>query len=327
MTKTWMVRAGERAIFIDDFRDEGLVSIGWGTLGSLETFASRADLARAVAATWPDWSKQSQSMAVGQIWRFKDEIRKDDTVVTYDPGRRVYLVGTVTEPYFFDPSREEHPHIKKVRWDGEVSRDLLGADTKNSLGAISTIFLVPREAAADLQRAMTSKAPAEPPETAEAEEAVLAEDMQAKALEFIKDRAAKLDWEQMQRLVAGLLRAMGYKTRISPAGPDRGKDIVASPDGFGFESPRIVVEVKHRKGAMGSQEIRSFLGGRHKDDKGLYVSTGGFTKEARYEAERASIPVSLMDIDELVAALIDNYEQLDNETKQLLPLRRLYWPI
>lgn len=78
---------------------------------------------------------------------------------------------------------------------------------------------------------------------------------------------------------------------------------------------------------MGSQEIRSFLGGRHKDDKGLYVSTGGFSKDARYEAERASIPLSLMDIDELVAALIDNYEALDDETRQLLPLRRLYWPI
>lgn len=332
--KTWMVRAGERAALIEEFREDGHVSIGWAPLGSLEAYASRADVARAVASIWPDWSKAAQSMAVGQIWRFKDEIRKDDVVVTYDPGRRVYLVGTVTETYAFNPAREEHPqlgeqhpHLKKLRWDGEVSRDLLSADTKNSLGAISTIFLVPKEAAADLQRAMASRTPAEPPEATEAEEAVLAEDMQAKALEFIKDRAAKLDWDQMQRLVAGLLRAMGYKTRISPAGPDRGKDIVASPDGFGFESPRIVVEVKHRKGAMGSQEIRSFLGGRHKDDKGLYVSTGGFSKDARYEAERASIPLSLMDIDELVAALIENYDQLDNETRQLLPLRRLYWPI
>ena len=101
----------------------------------------------------------------------------------------------------------------------------------------------------------------------------------------------------MQELVAGLLRAMGYKTRISPAGPDKGKDIVASPDGFGFESPRIVVEVKHRSSAMGSAEIRSFLGGRHKDDKGLYVSTGGFSKDAYYEAERANIPLTLMSLD------------------------------
>ena len=36
--------------------------------------------------------------------------------------------------------------------------------------------------------------------------------------------------------------------------------------------------------AMGAQEIRSFLCGRHPGDKGLYVSTGGFSKDAHYEA-------------------------------------------
>jgi restriction system protein len=48
--------------------------------------------------------------------------------------------------------------------------------------------------------------------------------------------------------------------------------------------PRILVEVKHRSGQMGSKEIRSFkaiLTGH----KGLYVSTGGFSKEAKYQAE------------------------------------------
>ena len=116
----------------------------------------------------------------------------------------------------------------------------------------------------------------------------------------------------MQRLVAGLLRAMGNKSRITAAGPDRGKDIVASLHGFGFESPRIVVEVKHRpKSSMGSQETRSFVGGRHADDKGLYVSTGGFTQDARYEAERAKVPATLMGLDELVEALINYYEQMD----------------
>lgn len=109
-------------------------------------------------------------------------------------------------------------------------------------------------------------------------------------------------------------------------GSDRGKDIVASPDGFGFESPRIVVEVKHRQGAIGSQPIRSFLGVRHPQDKGLYVSTGGFSKDALYEAERASIPLSLMTIDDLVEAVIQNYDRLDIETQQLLPLKRIYWP-
>jgi restriction system protein len=35
------------------------------------------------------------------------------------------------------------------------------------------------------------------------------------------------------------------------------------------------------------------------------VSTGGFTKEARYEAERASTPLTLMDLDQLVEAVTE----------------------
>ena len=142
-----------------------------------------------------------------------------------------------------------------------------------------------------------------------------------------RSKLDKLDWDEMQELVAGMLRAMGYKTKVSPAGPDRGKDIVASPDGFGFESPRIVVEVKHRNAAMGADSIRSFLGGRHKDDKGLYVSTGGFTKDAQYEADRASIPISLMDLDGLVDGVLEHYEKMDAGVRAMIPLAKVYWPV
>ena len=37
---------------------------------------------------------------------------------------------------------------------------------------------------------------------------------------------------------------------------------------------------------MGRTEIASFIGGLRKA-KGIYVSTGGFTNEAKFEAERA----------------------------------------
>jgi restriction system protein len=155
----------------------------------------------------------------------------------------------------------------------------------------------------------------------------LGESMVTRALELVKDKLVKLDWDQMQELVAGCLRAMGYKTRVCPRGPDRGKDIVASPDGLGLEQPHIVVEVKHRSQPMGTPEIRSFLGGRHKDDKGLYISTGGFSKEAQYEADRASIPLTLMDIDDLAELMLQHYENLDVKTRSLVPLTKIYWPI
>ena len=51
----------------------------------------------------------------------------------------------------------------------------------------------------------------------------------------------------MQELVAGVLRAMGYKTRVSPAGPDGEGTLSPLPMVLDFQPPRIVVEVKHRK--------------------------------------------------------------------------------
>ena len=103
---------------------------------------------------------------------------------------------------------------------------------------------------------------------------------------------------------------------------------MASRDGFGFEDPRIVVKVKHRPSTtIGSQDIRAFVGGRHPDDRGFYVSTSGFTKEKQYEAERASIPVTIMGLHELVEAIVESYEDLDVETRRLVPLRRIYWPV
>ncbi len=73
--------------------------------------------------------------------------------------------------------------------------------------------------------------------------------------------------------------------------------------------------------------IRSFLGGRRDGDRCLYVSTGGFSKEARYEAERSQIPLTLIAMPELRELFVDYYELLDSEVRALVPLRKVYWPV
>ena len=72
--------------------------------------------------------------------------------------------------------------------------------------------------------------------------------------------------------------------------------------------------------------IRSFLGGMRSNYSGLYVSIGGFTRDARYEADRANVPIRLLDLDAFVRLYVSNYEQTDMETRALLPLVRIYWP-
>lgn len=324
-----MVR-GESGSLYDAFREREIAAVGWSQLASHATPGiGRKELIAKYQSLEPLLKKGSVVAGASQVWRFVNEVAVGDSVVTYSPANRMYLVGKVVGQAEHRPEWAEQGMalVRKVQWQQqELPRDNLGTNTKNSLGSTLTLFEVPFDAAAEVFEALKGK-PVVPKED-EAEESIAdpLADVEAQALERIKDRVSELDWDDMQQLVAGILRAMGYKTQVSPPGSDRGKDIVASPDGFGFEHPRIVVEVKHRKGQMGSQEIRSFLGGRHKDDRGLYVSTGGFSKDAQYEADRASIPLAMWTLDHVVRALIEHYDATDAETKRIVPLKRLYWP-
>lgn len=327
----WMVRAESDGRLFQPFIKKGRVAIGWPALGDLSRFESREAIATQLRKEDPGRSAGAYTTMSGVLFRFLKELQAGDAVISYDRTRRIYAVGKLKEDYRFDPNFDRnYPNVRPVDWTAnDVSRDALTTATKNTLGATLTVFRLPDTAEQDVWQAASGEqnGPSEDEDTADAEERLLLENLESQSIEFIKDRIIGLDWEKLQVLVAGLLRAMGYKTRISALGPDRGKDVVASRDGFGFESPRIVVEVKHRKKQVDAPEIRSFLGGRHIDDKGLYVSTGGFSTEAKYEADRAKVPVTLLDLHDLAETLAQNYETLDAETRRLVPLRRIYWPL
>ncbi len=330
--QVWMVRAGRDSVFIEEFLSRQMVAIGWAKLGDLSAVRSREKLSQLVAQCWPEDNKFQHSTSVGQVYRFREELVSGNIVVTYDSSRRIYHLGTVTGDYVYHPELDpELVHTRSVKWEREIPRDELTAESKNSLGAISTIFCISPAAADEIlsvdRNRPTLQADNGPSEEGAVEaEAEVRKDTEQRALEFLQDRLSKLAWDEMQELVAGLLRAMGYKTRVSPAGPDRGRDIIASPDGFGFQPPRIVIEVKHRKGAMGAPEVRSFVGGLRQNDNGLYVSTGGFTREARYEADRTNQNLTLMDSDDLGKAIVEHYDRMDADTRALLPLKKIYWP-
>ncbi|MGH8084685.1 MAG: restriction endonuclease [Lysobacter sp.] len=328
MIAMWMVR-GDGGRLYEEFKEKGVAAIGWADLAEHGKKGMSREQLKTLYRSWhPEVKPGAVVSAVSQVWRFINEISPGDRVATYSPANRTYLLGEVKGEALFHPEWADLDMslARTVDWQHEVARDALSAAAKNSLGSTLTIFQIPTTVDAELHAAATGKPAASTTdiETDEAPDPL--DEIELLAVERIKDLVSTLDWSEMQDLVAGILRAMGYKTQVSPVGADRGKDIIASPDGFGFENPRIVVEVKHRSGQMGSQALRSFLGGRHKDDRGLYVSTGGFSKDAYYEADRAQVPLTLWTLDNLVRALLDHYDATDAETKRIVPLKRMYWP-
>ena len=325
----WMVRAGESGYLIDDFR-KGVIAIGWHELGDV----SKLDLEKLRAhcgSVFAEHSVGKRQNCVSVVWRFSHVMKVGDAVVTYDPGRREYLIGEVSGEYSFDRTLiAEHPHVRSVKWTDTASRDLLEVPTRNSLGSTLTLFAITPDAMADLKEAAAGKKHPEPAGGLADKREDLQQsnkDAEQEARQLIEDRILELDDYQMQELIAAVLRAMGYRTRISAPGPDRGVDVLASPDGLGLQEPRIKVEVKHRPGSsMGSQEVRSFLGSLRTGDRGLYLSTGGFTKEAKYEAERATIPVTLINLQELAQLVTDHYENFDTRGRSLIPLIKIFRP-
>ena len=327
----WMVRAGKNAAYAEDFIEQNLVGIGF-VKSPITPPIDKAQLEQQIVATNPNFGSGKISNMLSQLKRFYEELTIGDNVMTYDPSQRLYFVGEIRS----DVAERDHVlhHSRSVKWLKQVHRDSLSQDTRNTLGAIQSLFLVRDRAASEVSsqaipigEEIEPDIPSvEPPPSGKLDES--ADEVEGKAFELIDDRIATLDWEQLQDLVAEILRAMGFRAETSDKGPDRGVDITASPDGLGLNEPRIFVEVKHRTNTkMSSDQIRSFLGGRQQGDKCLYVSTGGFTKEARYEAERSNIPVTLIDLPKLRSLVLEHYENFTPAGRDLVPLQRIYWPI
>jgi restriction system protein len=326
----WMVRAGENARSIEDFLQKKIIAIGWKLVGDLTNVKSANEVKDRLRKQYPHFKDGKTNISAATLFKFKNEFKVGQLVLTYDPNERLYWIGEITSDYEYRPNDLENLiHFRSVKWIKSVSRDILSTKSKNSLGSTVTIFKVAEDAIEELLNSTVAKGQVKesqaPNEIETLEE--IKEDIEARALEFIKDKVTKLDWEEMQDLVAGILRGMGYKTFVSPRGADRGKDITASPDGLGFENPKITAEVKHRTGTIGAPEVRSFLSALRGNDRGLYVSTGGFTKDARYEAERSNIPLTLVDLDMLVQLIMQHYDNFDTETRALIPLKKIYWPV
>jgi len=332
MPTFWMVRAGEAGYLINDFERASVVGIGWDGAGDFSEVASLDDMRRRIDTAYPDMKPLARAVSAGSAFKFRSTIKIGDRIVSYDPRAREYLIGTVAGDYEFKPGViPDYNHVRAVRWDGRVSRDVLSQSSRNSLGSLVTIFQPGDDVRDELERALKgekSGATVVPPLPAQKEELeVIRQNMAENAREFIKDMIRALSPDDMEMLTATLLRAMGFKARVTPKGADRGRDVIASRDGLGLEAPRIVAEVKHRPGtAMGAPDIRSFLAGLREGDRGLYVSTGGFSREAKYEADRSNIPATLVDLEDLAELVVEHYERFDSDGRALVPLIKIYWP-
>jgi restriction system protein len=144
--------------------------------------------------------------------------------------------------------------------------------------------------------------------------------------EQIEDYINRKTPYEFQDLAAALLRGMGYFTPfVAPAGKDGGVDIVAYRDPLGTSSPRIKVQIKHRDSSARVEEVRQSMGLLQKDgDVGIFISSGGFTPDAKTTARNSNVHVELVDLPRFIDLWQQFYEKLTDEDKARLPLMPIY---
>jgi restriction system protein len=153
------------------------------------------------------------------------------------------------------------------------------------------------------------------------------EEAEEKAWQEIKDFLQRMNPYDFQDLVADLLKAMDYHISwVSPPGKDRGIDIIAYTDPLGASVPRIKVQVKRRDSSVTVEGLRAFLSVLGNDDVGLFVSSGGFTSDAKEEARTVTNrKITLLDLEGLYDLWVEHYNQLSQEAKQRFPLKPIYF--
>jgi restriction system protein len=327
-TAIWGIHGGRTGDADSLFLKHDVIAIGWPKVGDLAKLGpNREAIKAAVASAYPEKKANAIPNNAGQLYRFAHVVKPGDLVAYPSQRDRQIHVGRVEGPYRFDPNGEaSYPNVRTVKWLVALPRTRFSQGALYEIGSAMSFFQISRYAE-EFRAAAEGKTLAAPaPATSDETIVDVAEDIEVTTRDFILKRLAQeLKGHPLAEFVAHLLKAMGYRTRLSPEGPDGGIDVIAHRDELGFEPPIIKVQVKSTEGSIGDPVVAALYGKVGGGEHGLFVTLGVFTTQAR-NFERGKSNLRLIDGDDLVSLILQHYEHLDPRYKGLIPLKRVYVP-
>jgi restriction system protein len=327
----WLVRAGKYGEREDFALQNNLALIGWEELPDLSYIKVRKELTTLLKKSYPDLNPKTLMNWESQIWPFVKEISVGDLIALPLKHRAVIAIGEFTGDYcFIGDNPINARHVRPVKWLNEFPRNQFGQDLLYSLGAAMTVCRIRRNNAEsrvrnilagkkDIQTTISDSSIA-----VESESLVDLEEIARDQITSYINR--ELKGHGLARLVGAILQAQGYQVRVSPEGPDGGVDIIAGRGTLGFESPRLVVQVKSSDTPIDVGVLRELQGviSSFGAELGLIVAWGGYRGTVEKEAARQFFKIRLWDAKDLVLNLQENYERLPENIQAELPLKRIW---
>lgn len=321
----WGMHAGKTGDANSLFLYKNRIALGWDELGDLNQIEpDREAFKNRVAKVYPELSPGARVNSASQLFRFIHELKIGDLVCYPSKADRQIHIGRVVGPYVYDPtSSSSYPQQRPIEWLRSVPRTSFSQGALYEIGSALSFFQL-RNNTEEFRRAATGDRP-ESLEAAQDESVgVVTEEIEETTKDFVLKRLARdLKGHAFAHFIAHLLGTMGYRTRVSPEGPDGGIDIIAHRDELGFEPPIIKVQVKSTEGSVGDPIVSQLYGKLAGGEHGLLVTLGTFTAQATAFA-RSRHNLRLIDGEDLVNLIFQHYEQFDSRYKGALPLKRIY---
>lgn len=115
----WVFSPGTDAEEWEEFRQKGIMAIGWDEMQDLRKFKSKDEIRQKLQELWPDnGDKKNDTLA---CLEFANDIKVGD-IIFVNKGRTTLIgYGLVESDYNFDATRTDYKHVHKVKWldDGE----------------------------------------------------------------------------------------------------------------------------------------------------------------------------------------------------------------
>lgn len=338
----WMVRAGKYGEHETRFFEDNRIYLTWDNLTTdLSGIASYDGIKAVLQKTYDGEPPRRIGNWAGQVWAFVLAMKPGDLIAVPRKSKGTIAIGEVKGGYTYDSkSTTIYRHYRDVKWlNTDVARSAFDQDLLYSFGAIMTICQIERNDAEKRVRAMAKAGWKSAPVRVEvigtrkvpSAEADVAERGSFDIEQDARDAIARLIIQKfkghgMARLVEAILQAQGFTTHRSPEGPDKGIDILAAGGSFGFDRPRICVQVKSGDTPADRPEFTQLIGAMQsvQADQGLFVSWAGFKPTVMKEVPTHFFKVRLWNDSDLIEQLLENYEKLDPDVRAELSLKRIW---
>lgn len=318
MANWWMVNDKANDNLIDFWIKNGIVTVGWSEVGNPLEYETKDKLLMKCDEVYSNVMPGKRIQYESQIWRFSREILKNDRIITYNVVTGDYHIGIVLEDYKYMVDKyPKYPNVLKVKWiEKRISEKSISRELKDSLSQNYVVFRV-FNCDAEIERLLVSNG--------NAKEALNKEnEIYNEVLECIKELLKSMDKNRFKTLIREILCIMKYKVSSNYDSDQENSHLIISEDELNFTKNVIRVCYLNDDEVMSLDTLLNILNSYNDNvNKYLIVSNDPISQSIKNGVNDKFFMINIS-LGDIAQKLFQYYDDLNEDTKKLLLLRKVY---